>query len=79
MSHIIIITYTSGVQSAFFKSDPQLLSLLISDHDYIEEITEIPFNGSIQSDDERQIRDLIRKIGKVATRDLVNRICEDKS
>ena len=79
MSHIIIITYYSGTQSAYFKNDPQLLEYLIDYHDSIEEVQEVPFTGLIQTNSERTIRDLIRKIGKSATRDLVQRLCEDKS
>ena len=79
MSHIIIITYYSGTQSAYFKNDPQLLEDLIDYHDSIEEVQEVPVTGLIQTNSERTIRDLIRKIGKSATRDLVQRLCEDKS
>jgi hypothetical protein len=79
MTDIIIITYETGVQAAYFKNDPSLTEILISQYDYIHEINEVPFSGRIQTDDERTIRDLIRKVGKSAARDLIMRILEDKS
>lgn len=79
MSKIIIITYLSGTQSAYFRNDPELLDELIWHHDSIDTVDEIPFSGIIQTDGERTVRDLIRKIGKTATRQLVSRLCEDKS
>lgn len=77
MSYIIIITYYSGTQSAYFKNDPQLLEDLICYHDNIEDVQEVPFSGTIQKDNERVIRALIKKHGKVATRELLDRICQE--
>jgi len=64
---IIVITFQSGVMIAKFKEDPELLDLLIEDHDSIDEIIEVNFEGRIMSP-ERAIRDLIRKNGKVEAR-----------
>lgn len=77
MSHIIIITYYSGTQNAYFKNDPQLLEDLIFYHEDIEDVQEIPFSGTIQKDNERVMRALIKKHGKVATRELLDRICQE--
>ena len=64
---IIVITFQSGVMIAKFKEDPELLDLLIEDHDSIEEIIEVNFEGRVTTP-ERAIRDLIRKNGKVEAR-----------
>lgn len=79
MTHIIVITYKSGSQAAYFKHDEQLLEALICDNEYIEEVQEIPFEGNIETKNERTLREMIRKIGKTATRDLLNRICQENS
>ena len=79
MSHIIIITYYSGSQSAYFKNDPQLLEDLICNHEDIEDVQEVPFTGTIQTDNERAVRTMIKKIGKEATRDLITRIMGEQS
>ena len=77
MSHIIIITYYSGTKNAYFKNDPQVLEDLIWQYENIEDVQEVPFSGTIQKDNERVIRALIKKHGKVATRELVDRICQE--
>ena len=64
---IIVITFQSGVMIAKFKEDPELLDLLIEDHDSIEEIIEVNFEGRV-STPERAIRDLIRVKGKAEAR-----------
>lgn len=80
MDIIIIITYKSGTQEARFYQDPELLDIIIDNFDYIEEIQQIEFTGTIptppppappQLTDERAIRNTIRKIGRVATKNMM--------
>jgi hypothetical protein len=72
---IIVITFQSGVMIAKFKEDPELLDLLIEDHDSIEEVLEVPFEGRVTTP-ERAIRELIRKCGKAGARKHFDRALE---
>ena len=69
---IIVITFHSGQMVAKFKDDPELLDLLIEDHESIEEVLEVPFEGRVTTP-ERAIRELIRKCGKVEARKYFDR------
>lgn len=82
MDTIIIITYKSGTREARFYQDAELLDLILDGFDYIAEIEQIEFTGTlpvINQDkdiqphliDERTIRNTVRKIGKVATKRLM--------
>ena len=64
---IIIITFESGCRVARFKEDPELLDMLVQDHDVIAEVDEVTFEGRV-STPERAIRDLIRIKGKTEAR-----------
>ena len=78
MNTIVIITYKSGVKEARFITDAELLDIIIDGFDYIEDIEQVEFTGTIptlpaapQLTDERVIRNTVRKIGKVATKRLM--------
>ena len=80
MNTIIIITYKSGTREARFSSDPELLELIVDNFDYIAELEQIEFTGIIPTPkpepqplltDDRLVRESIKRIGKAATRNLM--------
>ena len=80
MDTIVIITYKSGTREARFSSDPELLELIVDNFDYIAELEQIEFTGIIPTPkpepqplltDDRLVRESIKRIGKAATRNLM--------
>ena len=78
MDTIVIITYKSGTREARFITDAELLDIIIDGFNYIEDIEQVEFTGTIptppappQLTDERAIRNTVRKLGKVATKRLM--------
>lgn len=80
MDTIVIITYKSGTREARFSTDPELLELIIDGFDYISEIEQVHFTGIIPTPepqpqplltDDRLVRESIRRLGKAATRNLM--------
>jgi len=78
MTTIIIITYKSGTTEARFSTDPELLDLIVDNFDYIDDIQQVEFTGKLpippappQLTDERAMRNIIRNIGRTATKNLM--------
>jgi hypothetical protein len=85
MDTIVIITYKSGIREAKFMTDPELVELIIDGFDFIEEIDQVEFTGIIPTPqptdtapapapaltDERAMRNIIRNIGRTATKNLM--------
>lgn len=64
---LIILTYSTGYQQAYFKDDPRLMDVLLSDFDHIDEMQEVNYEGRLFTP-ERALRELIRQQGKAMAR-----------
>ena len=64
---IIVLTYVTGYQVAFFKDDPQLLETILADHNAIDDMQQIEYEGRVFTP-ERALRELIRQQGKAMAR-----------
>jgi hypothetical protein len=64
---LIILTYTTGYQQAYFKDDPRLIDTLLADLRDIDDMQEVDYEGRLFTP-ERAMREFIRQQGKVLAR-----------
>lgn len=64
---LIILTYTTGYQQAFFREDPRLIDALLDGLNDITDMDEIDYEGRLFTP-ERALRELIRQQGKAMAR-----------
>jgi hypothetical protein len=63
---LIILTYTTGYQQAYFKDDPRLIDALLEGLEDITDMEEVAYEGRLFP--ERALRELIRQQGKAMAR-----------
>ena len=64
---LIILTYTTGYQQAYFKDDPRLIDALLEGLEDITDMEEVAYEGRLFTP-ERALRELIRQQGKAMAR-----------